>query len=154
MNDLVNRKFYLRDIVCMNTVDGVAHVLRGWDDDGEGQHAGGGQPDVDYHIIINTLIIIIIIPFATIREGYKVEITRRVCHIFGQIDLVCMRLPSGYYYVSLRWAPPLCKLLWRVLPVVKPEDEGVGVDLWEVEEPPEIREYFQHPEATLTVRSD
>ena len=28
----------------MNAVDGVAHVLRGGDDDGEGQHAGGGQP--------------------------------------------------------------------------------------------------------------
>ena len=28
----------------MNAVDGVAHVLRGGDDDGEGQHAGGRQP--------------------------------------------------------------------------------------------------------------
>ena len=44
LSDLVNRNFYLRDIVGMNTVDGVAHVLRGWDDDGEGQHAGGGKP--------------------------------------------------------------------------------------------------------------
>ena len=28
----------------MNTVDGVAYVLGGGDDDGEGQHAGGGKP--------------------------------------------------------------------------------------------------------------
>ena len=43
------------------------------------------------------------------------------------------------------------------LPVVQPKDEGVRVDLGEVEEAPEIREYFQHPgesEDSLTVRSD
>ena len=40
---------YLWDIVCMNAVDGVAHVLRGGDDDREGQHAGGGQPAVEHH---------------------------------------------------------------------------------------------------------
>ena len=47
-SDLVNN-FYLGDIVGMNTVDGVAYVLRGGDDDGEGQHAGGGQPAVEHH---------------------------------------------------------------------------------------------------------
>ena len=50
-----------------------------------------------------------------------------------------------------------CSLYYCVLPVVKPEDEGVGVDLREVEKTPEIREYFQHPlesEDSLTVRSD
>ena len=41
----------------------------------------------------------------------------------------------------------LTKTVWGgVLPVVKPEHEGVGVDLGEGEETPEIREYFQHPD--------
>ena len=35
---------YLGDIVGMNTVYWVAHILGGGDDDGEGQHAGGGKP--------------------------------------------------------------------------------------------------------------
>ena len=35
-SDLISRNFYLGDIVGMNTVDGVAYVLRGGDDDGEG----------------------------------------------------------------------------------------------------------------------
>ena len=51
---LVSRNFYLGDIVGMNTVDGVAHILRCRDDDGEGQHAGGCQPGVgDFIISIN-----------------------------------------------------------------------------------------------------
>ena len=42
----------------MNTVDGVAYVLGGGDDDGEGQHAGGCQPGVGeiITIIINMTI--------------------------------------------------------------------------------------------------
>ena len=53
-SDLVNN-FYLGDIVGVNTVDGVAYVLRGGDDDGEGQHAGGCQPGVGEtkNLIIN-----------------------------------------------------------------------------------------------------
>ena len=41
----------------MNTVDGVAYVLRGGDDDGEGQHAGGCQPGVGEtkNLIINMI---------------------------------------------------------------------------------------------------
>ena len=40
-----------------------------------------------------------------------------------------------------------------VLPVVKPEHEGVGVDLGYLEETPEICEYFQHPEEPTNCHS-
>ena len=36
----------LGDVVGVDAVDGVTHVLRGGHHDGEGEHAGGGQPVV------------------------------------------------------------------------------------------------------------
>ena len=41
---------HLRDVIGVDAVYGVTHVLRGRHHDGEGQHAGGGQavmhPDI------------------------------------------------------------------------------------------------------------
>jgi len=33
----------LRDVLCVDAVDGVAHILLGGDDQAEGEHAGGGD---------------------------------------------------------------------------------------------------------------
>ena len=63
----------------MNTVYWVAHILGGGDDDGEGQHAGGGQPEVDYHyydieVSLTVSLVVLTLSYYKGRDARQAEI--------------------------------------------------------------------------------
>ena len=43
LNGFKNSFYHLGDVLCVDAVDGVAHILLGGDDQTEGEHAGGGD---------------------------------------------------------------------------------------------------------------